>query len=155
MAQRAAGPSGDACCAGRAVRIAVAIALAWLVACWPGAATWGAGLASGAVAPALRHDARAEAAMAAVSRLPEVRALSRAVAPRPVAFAPFGVQRERVGGRRGFSVSVYVDSPERLELWRTFFVDARTGRVTDVEDLQGDFVPIGRWRRSSEAAPRH
>jgi hypothetical protein len=109
----------------------------------------------GTVAPAVRQDARAQAAMAAVSRLPEVRALSRAVAPLSVAFAPFGVQRERVGGRRGFSVSVYVDRPERLELWHTFFVDARAGRVTDVEDLEGDFVPLGRWRRSSEAAPRH
>ncbi len=85
-----------------------------------------------------------------VSALPEVVALRQSLqAPMRVAFTELG--REKVSGRCGTSVPVYVDHPERFELRYVFFVDDARGEVTHALDADGGYVPLAAWRQANAA----
>ena len=63
-----------------------------------------------------------------------------------VTFQPTMDKETSYRGTCYWSVSVYANRPERLELWRTFYVDLRTKRIL-VINSEGDPVSLSRARK--------
>jgi hypothetical protein len=82
----------------------------------------------------------------AVRRLPELRKWSGTHSFQ-VAFSPKNEVRSVVHGHCYWTVSVYADRPERLELWHIFAIDSR-GHVALVDNpIDGTFVPLKHLRQ--------
>ena len=84
-----------------------------------------------------------------VSQLPEYRAWSRSHSF-PVAFGAPMDKEVLVAGICYWSVSVYADRPERLELWHIFFVRLPS-RVVFVLDSEGEPISLKKWRMQNKA----
>ncbi len=52
-------------------------------------------------------------------------------------------------GQCYWSVSVYADRPERLELWREFYVDLHTQKIL-VVNFEGDPISLPRARKNKQ-----
>lgn len=85
----------------------------------------------------------------AVRHLSEFRAWSKSHSF-PVTFGTPNDKEVLVQGQCYWSVSVYADRPERLELWRVFFVRPPS-KVAFVQDPEsGSPVSLSAWRSQSE-----
>jgi hypothetical protein len=84
----------------------------------------------------------------AVRQLPEYRAWS-STHSFPVAFGAPMDEEVLVEGTCYWSVSVYADRPERLELWHIFYVRL-SSRVVLVQDAEGDPISLKKWRMQSK-----
>ena len=84
-----------------------------------------------------------------VRQLPEYQAWSRSHSF-PVAFGSVTDKKRLVGGKCYWSVSVYADRPDRLELWRVFLVRRSSSRVL-IENIDGEPIPLATWRKQSTA----
>lgn len=83
-----------------------------------------------------------------VRHLPEFRAWLKSHRF-PVAFGAPIDKEVVIEGRCYWSVSVYADRPERLELWNVFFV-RRAEKVALVqENVSGTPIPLAAWRKQS------
>ena len=83
-----------------------------------------------------------------VSQLPEFRAWSNAHSF-PVAFGAPMDEEVLVKGKCYWSVSVYADRPERLELWHIFYVRL-SSRAVLIQDSEGDPIPLKKWRMQNK-----
>jgi hypothetical protein len=79
-----------------------------------------------------------------VRNLPEIQAWSR-MHSFPVAFEATADRKVFLRNRCYWSVSVYADRPERLEMWHTFYVDTSKKSLL-IADLDGDAISLGAWR---------
>jgi len=99
-------------------------------------------------------NARAEGSAAyvsateVVSQLLEYRAWSSAHSF-PVAFGAPMDEEILVNGKCYWSVSVYADRPERLELWHIFYVRL-SSRVVLIQDSEGDPISLKKWRMQNK-----
>jgi hypothetical protein len=80
-----------------------------------------------------------------VQRVPEFKSWERSHNFKVVFGSPMDKQT-MLHGRCYWSVSVYADRPERLELWREFYVDLSKNRVLVVNPA-GDPVSLSRARK--------
>lgn len=64
----------------------------------------------------------------------------------PVAFGESLDKQERLDGRCYWSVSVYANQPERLELWHIFYVEADGKRLMVQDPVSGDAISSQKWR---------
>ena len=89
----------------------------------------------------------------AVRRLPELIAWSRSHAF-PVAFGDFADKQVTLEGSCYWSVSVYANRPERLELWNVFYVETKAkakGQRLLVQDFDsGGVISLKAWRSNTE-----
>lgn len=99
-------------------------------------------------APAL-HASGYQRSVATVRRLPEVVAWSRSHAM-PVAYGESIDQQVALDGRCYWSVSVYANTPERLELWNVFFVEPKAKRVLVQDPESGEAISLQTWRSHTE-----
>lgn len=95
-------------------------------------------------APAL-HASDYRRSIATVRRLPELVAWSRSHTF-PVAYGESLDQQVALEGRCYWSVSVYANTPERLELWNVFFVEPKGKRVLVQDPESGEAVSLQQWR---------
>lgn len=84
-----------------------------------------------------------------VRRLPELVAWSRSHTF-PIAYGESIDQQIAVEGRCYWSVSVYANTPERLELWNVFFVEPKAKRVLVQDPESGDAISLQTWRSNTE-----
>jgi hypothetical protein len=90
----------------------------------------------------------------AVLALPELQAWARSLAF-PVAFGTANDRQIWVHGHCDWSVSVYADRPERLELWHVFYVQP-PGKIAYVQDLQsGRPIALSAWRLQHKLAGKN
>jgi len=119
----------------------VAYILVFGIACSAQAAPSCAALAEGSAA----YVRAAEA----VRHLAEFQAWSKSHSF-PVAFGTPNDKEVLVQGRCYWSVSVYADRPERLELWHIFFVRSPS-EVAFVQDIRsGSPVSLSAWRSQNK-----
>jgi len=115
-----------------------------------------AGGATSAIAGELPHFSKCdltaidESAVSTVAALPEFKAKASDVKPLDLTFADFGLSSVEIGGHCGTSVSVYVNQPDRLEMWRTFFVDSQSHAVTYATGSDGTFIKLDASRSSDK-----
>jgi hypothetical protein len=89
-------------------------------------------------------------AIEVVRQLPELTAWSR-THNFPVAFGESFDKQERLDGRCYWSVSVYANRPERLELWHIFYVETKTGKRLMVQDpISGATISLQKWRAKGD-----
>ncbi len=107
-----------------------------------------ANAASGCNAQALNSPGYAHA-ITAVRNLPELTAWSKSHSF-PVAFGESLDKQERLDGRCYWSVSVYANRPERLELWHIFYVEASGKRLLVQDPISGDTISLQKWRSKGD-----
>ena len=88
-------------------------------------------------------------ALESVRNLPELAAWSRTHGF-PVAFGESLDKQERLDGRCYWSVSVYANRPERLELWHIFYVEADGKRLMVQDPVSGDAISLHKWRSKGD-----
>jgi hypothetical protein len=79
--------------------------------------------------------------------IPEVRAWEHAHRL-PVVYGSPVDKQVIVGGSCYWSVSVYANHPDRLELWQVFYVAIQGKRVLVQDQVSGEPVPLEAWRRA-------
>lgn len=99
-------------------------------------------------APAMDSAAYAQA-LEVVRHLPELTAWSRAHGL-PVVFGESLDKQQRLEGRCYWSVSVYANRPERLELWHTFYVEAEGKRLLVQDPTSGNAISLQKWRAKGD-----
>ncbi len=108
---------------------------------------------AGAAAPRCNAQALNSAgyaqAIETVRHLPELTAWSRTHGL-PVAFGESLDKQQRLEGRCFWSVSVYVNRPERLELWHTFYVQADGKRLLVQDPISGTAISLQKWRSKTD-----
>ena len=82
-----------------------------------------------------------------VRRLPEVKSWSSSHSF-PVAYDSIAKALVR-NGRCYISVGVSASRPERLELWRLFYVHAQSRTVLIQDPVTGDVISLKEWRAKS------
>jgi hypothetical protein len=80
-----------------------------------------------------------------VQRLPEWAAWSRSHSF-PIAYGESVDKQVLVQGRCYWSVSVYANRPEQLELWRVFYVEVSGKRLLVQDTVSGDAISLKTWR---------
>jgi hypothetical protein len=68
----------------------------------------------------------------------------------PVAFGESIDKQLRLQGRCYWSVSVYANRPERLELWQIFYVEANGKRMLVQDPVSGVAISLQQWRSQSD-----
>jgi hypothetical protein len=124
-----------------------ALCLAAVLACF-GCAASAASAAATCKANALNSASYAHA-IGSVRQLPELAAWSR-IHTFPVAFGESLDKQERVDGRCYWSVSVYANRPERLELWHIFYVEADGKRLLVQDPISGNVISLQKWRAKGD-----
>lgn len=99
-------------------------------------------------AQAMNSAAYAQA-LEVVRHLPELTAWSKSHGL-PVVFGESLDKQEQLEGRCYWSVSVYANSPERLELWHTFYVDAQGKRLLVQDPTSGNVISLQKWRSKGD-----
>ncbi len=126
----------------QALRHATAALLLWAIAA-------AAHAAPSCNAQALNSPGYAQA-ITSVRNLPELTAWSKSHAF-PVAFGESLDKQERLDdGRCYWSVSVYANRPERLELWHIFYVEASGKRLLVQDPISGDTISLQKWRSKGD-----
>jgi hypothetical protein len=72
----------------------------------------------------------------------------------PVAFSTFADRQVLVRGKCYWSVSVYVDRPERFEMWHVFFVDRLNKHILIQDPASGEPISLQVWRGRILSQPR-
>lgn len=121
-------------------RTALAVSLSWAALCAYAAPT--------CTAQAMGSAAYAQA-LDVVRHLPELATWSRTHGF-PVVFGESMDKQQRLDGRCYWSVSVYANRPERLELWHTFYVAAEGKRLLVQDPLSGNTISLQKWRSKSD-----
>lgn len=122
-----------------ALRVLFAIvAMLWLVT--------GAARPSSCDAPAAASQGYFRAT-ATVQQLPEFGAWSRTVEA-PVVFGEPMDKQILIGGLCYWSVSVYADLPERLEMWHVFYVPVSGGELMVEDPVEGTPISLKAWRKA-------
>lgn len=98
--------------------------------------------------PALGSAAYAQA-LEVIRHLPELTAWSRSHGL-PVVFGESLDKQQRLEGRCYWSVSVYANRPERLELWHTFYVEAEGKRLLVQDPTSGNAISLQKWRTKGD-----
>ncbi len=119
--------------------------LATLLLC---CASGSAQAASSCKASALNAPGYAQA-IESVRSLPELATWSR-THTFPVAFGESFDKQERLAGRCYWSVSVYANRPERLELWHTLYVEAEGKRLLVQDPVSGAAISLQKWRSKGD-----
>jgi hypothetical protein len=88
-------------------------------------------------------------AIGAVRNLPELPAWSR-THNFPVAFGESFDKQERLNGHCYWSVSVYANRPEQLELWHIFYVEVAGKRMLVQDPVSGNTISLQKWRTKSD-----
>ena len=88
-------------------------------------------------------------AIQSVRDLPELAQWSRSH-HFPVAFGESIDKQLRLRGRCYWSVSVYANRPERMELWQIFYVEANGKRVLVQDPVSGVAISLEKWRSQSD-----
>jgi len=88
-------------------------------------------------------------AIQAVRDLPELAQWSRSHRF-PVAFGESMDKQLRLRGRCYWSVSVYANRPERMELWQIFYVEANGKRVLVQDPVSGVAISLEQWRSQAD-----
>jgi len=99
-------------------------------------------------APAL-HASGYQRSIATVRRLPELIAWSRSHTF-PVAYGESLDQQVALDGRCYWSVSVYANQPEQLELWNVFYVEPKGKRVLVQDPDSGEAISLQAWRSNAD-----
>lgn len=83
----------------------------------------------------------------AIGKLPEFRKTATGLPPERHMVVGSGPMLSvlSIGASCFVSVPVYVDHGDRLELWHVFLLDTQ-GRVSHIQDLDGNYVTLKRWR---------
>ena len=98
--------------------------------------------------PALRSPGYARSTKL-VGRLPELVAWSRSH-KFPVAYGASMDKQELLHGNCYWSVSVYADRPERLELWQVFYVEIAGKHLLVQDPVSGEGVSLRKWRSTKK-----
>ena len=85
-------------------------------------------------------------AVAIVAKLPEFKKKALQIDPLELSVPDFALHSAEVGNRCGTIVSVYVEHPDRLEMWGAFFVDSELHSVTYATGVDGTFIKLAQWR---------
>jgi len=88
-----------------------------------------------------------------IEALPEYKDWRLLISARPgvhPARLPAVDQQLQIGRRCYWSVAIYEDHESHLHLWQTFLV-SQDGRYVLVEDLEGNPIPISKWRASQRS----
>lgn len=99
-------------------------------------------------APAL-HASGYQRSIATVRRLPELIAWSRSHTF-PIAYGESLDQQVALEGRCYWSVSVYANRPEQLELWNVFYVEPKGKRVLVQDPGSGEAISLQAWRSNTD-----
>ncbi|WP_411880136.1 hypothetical protein [Polaromonas sp. YR568] len=94
--------------------------------------------------PAL-HAAGYAHSIKSIERLPEWAAWTRSHSF-PVTYGQSVDRQVLMHGRCYWSVSVYANRPERLELWRVFYVNLSGKPVLVQDTVSGDAISLQTWR---------
>lgn len=121
-------------------RTAVAVSLSWAALLAYAAPTCNA---------QAMHSAGYAQALEMVRHLPELATWSRTHGF-PVVFGESMDKQQRLEGRCYWSVSVYANRPERLELWHTFYVEAEGKRLLVQDSLSGNTISLQKWRSKGD-----
>ncbi len=113
-----------------------------------GSANGATGAASSCHADALDSAGYARA-IQSVRELPELVQWSRSHRF-PVAFGESIDKQLRLRGRCYWSVSVYANRPERMELWQIFYVEANGKRMLVQDPVSGMAISLHQWRSQSD-----
>jgi hypothetical protein len=96
------------------------------------------------------HSAGYAKSAEAVRRLPEVAAWSR-LHNFPVAYGESMDKQVLIKGRCYWSVSVYANRPERMELWHVFYVEATGKQILIQDPVSGEATSLQKWRSKGRA----
>ena len=88
-------------------------------------------------------------AIQVVRELPELTVWSRSHRF-PVAFGESIDKQVRMQGRCYWSVSVYANRPERLELWQIFYVETSTKNLLVQDAASSLAISLQQWRAQSD-----
>lgn len=99
-------------------------------------------------APARNSPGYAQA-IEVVRQLPKLAAWSRTQTV-PIAFGESFDKQERPDGHCYWSVSVYANRPERLELWHIFYVETNGKRLMVQGPISGDTISLQKWRAKGD-----
>jgi hypothetical protein len=102
-------------------------------------------LAEGRCNEAAEGSAAYKNATDLVRQLPEYQAWSRSH-NFPEAFNGALDKEVLLGGKCYWSISVYADRPERLELWHVFFLHQPANEIL-VESIEGEPIALKEWRK--------
>ncbi len=91
------------------------------------------------------HAAGYARSISAVRQLPELDAWSRSHSF-PVAFGESVDKQVLLDGQCYWSVSVFANRPERLELWNIFYVQSKGKRVLVQDPVSGEAISLEQWR---------
>lgn len=94
------------------------------------------------------HSVDYARSITAVRQLPELDAWSRSHAF-PVAFGESVDKQILLDGRCYWSVSVFANRPERLELWNIFYVQSKGKSVLVQDPVSGEAISLEQWRTNS------
>jgi len=94
------------------------------------------------------HARDYQRSVATVRRLPELVAWSRSHTF-PVAYGESLDQQVALEGRCYWSVSVYANTPEQLELWNVFFVEPKGKHVLVQDPESGEAISLQTWRSNT------
>jgi hypothetical protein len=83
-----------------------------------------------------------------VHKLPEVEQWSRSH-QFPVAYGSMVDKQVLIGGKCYWSVTVYADRTERLELWQVFYVGSGESAILVEDSARGEPVSIAEWRQAN------
>jgi hypothetical protein len=107
----------------------------------------GLAYASSSCAESAERSQSYAAATHVVQAIPEVQAWQRAH-HLPVVYGAPVDKKVLVGGVCYWSVSVYANHPERLELWQVFYIAVQGDRVLVQDQASGEPVPLEAWRKA-------
>ena len=94
------------------------------------------------------HSVDYARSITAVRQLPELNAWSRSHTF-PVAFGESVDKQVVLDGRCYWSVSVFANRPERLELWNIFYVQSKGRQVLVQDPMSGQAISLEQWRTSN------
>jgi hypothetical protein len=91
------------------------------------------------------HSSAYASSTKTVHGLPEVAAWSRSH-KFPIAYGEALDKQVLIQGRCYWSVSVYANRPERLELWHVLYVEAIGKRILIQDAVSGQAISLQKWR---------
>jgi hypothetical protein len=107
----------------------------------------GAALAKDLCQNTATQDSKAyERAVRQVMRLPELKRLQKAQ-PYPVAWMEIVDKETLIEGKCYWTVTIYLDRPDRMELWQGFYVRKSDQRILVDSPDGGDPVTLTEWRK--------
>ena len=109
-------------------------------------AGWGSAIAAPTCNAVAEHSASYRRASEVVRDLPEVQAWAHSH-KFPVAYGEPVDKQVLVDGQCYWSVTVYANRPERLELWHVFYVSVPDLHVLIEDPVDGESIPLDTWRK--------